>query len=178
MLILEKIFKSQRTMKAVFGLELAKFNELAQQMEDEWFKVLASKLGRVREPGAGQPSKIASGAHKLAFILFYLKVYPTFDVMSLFVDINAGDCCRWAHRLMPVLEKLLGQKMALPKRKIRSMEEFASAFPQAVEVIIDGMERPVQRAKKKRRSASTTRAKRRGTHARRLSLWMAGARGA
>jgi len=54
------------------------------------------------------------------------------------------------HKLMPVLEALLGQKLALPKRQIRSMEEFALAFPQAVEVILDGMERPVQRPKKKR----------------------------
>ena len=173
MLILEKIFKNPRTMKAVFGLDLAKFNELADRMGDEWFKQLENKPERLRAPGAGQPSKIPTGAHKLAFILLYLKVYPTFDVMGVFTDINAGDCCRWAHKLMPVLERLLGQKLALPKRKIHSVEEFASAFPQAVEVIIDGVERPVQRAKKKRRNASTTQAKRRGTHARRLSLWMA-----
>jgi len=32
MLILEKIFKSPRTMKAVFGLEVAKFNELAEAL--------------------------------------------------------------------------------------------------------------------------------------------------
>ena len=173
MLILEKLFKSPRTMKAVFGLEVAKFNELAEAMEAAWFKQLAGKQGRQRQPGAGQPSKIPTGAHKLAFILFYLKVYPSFDVMSVFTDINAGDCCRWAHKLMRVLEKLLGQKLALPKRKIRSMEEFAAAFPQAVEVIIDGVERPVQRAKKKRRSASTIQAKRRGIHARRLCSWKA-----
>ena len=178
MLILEKLFKSQRTMKAVLGLDTAKFAELSLGMEDAWFDVLESKPGRLRAPGAGQPSKIASGAHKLAFILFYLKVYPTFDVMSVFTGINAGDCCRWVHKLMPVLEKLLGQKQVLPKRKIGSMAEFEAAFPQAVEVIIDGMERPVQRAKKKRRSASTIRAKRRGIHERRLSLWMAGAKGA
>ena len=178
MLILEKLFKNQRTMKAVLGLDMAKFTELAQGMDDAWFNVLESKSGRLRAPGAGQPSKIASGAHKLAFILLYLKVYPTFDVMSVFTGINAGDCCRWVHKLMPVLEKLLGQKQALPKRRIDSIEAFAAAFPQAVEVIIDGMERPVRRAKKKRRSASTIRAKRRGIHERRLSLWMAGAKGA
>jgi hypothetical protein len=147
-------------------------------MNDEWYKVLENKPGRLRAPGAGQPSKIASGAHKLAFILFYLKVYPTFDVMSVFTGINSGDCCRWVHKLMPVLEKLLGQKQMLPKRRIGSMAEFAAAFPQAVEVIIDGTERPVRRAKKKRLSASTILAKRRGTHERRLSLWMAEAKGA
>jgi len=172
MLILEKLYKSPRTMKAVFGLDAASFHELAERMGEEWFKVLGRKKGRMRAPGAGQPSKIRSGAHKLAFILFYLKVYPTFDVMSVFCDINAGDCCRWVHKLMPVLEALLGQKLALPKRQIRSLEEFALAFPQAVEVIIDGMERPVQRPKKKRAIASTTRAKRRDTHAKRWSSWI------
>jgi hypothetical protein len=148
MLILEKLFKSQRTMKAVFGLDEAKFNALAERMDDEWFKHLESKPGRIRAPGGGQPSKIPTGAHKLAFILFYLKVYPTFDVMSVFSGINHADCCRWVHKLMPILEQLLGQKLCLPRRKISSVEEFRAAFPQTLEVIIDGMERPVRRAKK------------------------------
>ena len=76
---------------------------------------------------------------------------------------------------MPLLEKLLGQKQHLPKRKINSMEGFAAAFPQTLEVMLDGMDRPVRRSKKKRRSASTTLGKRRATHARRLSLWMGSA---
>ena len=62
MLILEKIFKNPRTMKAVFGLDLAKFNELADRMGDEWFKQLENKPERLRAPGAGQPSKIPTGA--------------------------------------------------------------------------------------------------------------------
>ena len=56
--------------------------------------------------------------------------------------------CRWAHKLMPLLEELLGQKLMFPKRKIDSMEAFIAAFPQAVEVSVDGMERPIQRPKK------------------------------
>ena len=159
-------------MRAVFGLDVAKFNELAERMDALWYNVLASRKGRKRAPGAGQPSKIASREQKLAFILFYLKVYPTFDVMSLVSGINAGDCCKWVHKLMPLREELLGQKRALPKRQINSMEAFASAFPQAVEVILDGMERPVRRSEKKRRNASIIRANRRGTHARRLCLWI------
>jgi hypothetical protein len=76
------------------------------------------------------------------------------------------------HKLLPILEQLLGQKQLLPKRKIRSLEEFAAAFPQAVEAMIDATERPTQRSEKKRPSANTTPGKRRDTHARRLSLWM------
>ncbi|NEP53794.1 MAG: hypothetical protein F6K65_35335, partial [Moorea sp. SIO3C2] len=36
---------------------------------------------------------------------------------------------RWMHRLQPILEAALGKKMALPKRKISSMDEFIKAFP-------------------------------------------------
>jgi hypothetical protein len=72
MLILEKSFKNQRTMKALFGLDAAKFNGLAERMGVEWFNVLKRRKGRLRAPEAGNPSKIASGAQKLAFILFYL----------------------------------------------------------------------------------------------------------
>jgi hypothetical protein len=172
MIILERLFKNERTMKAVFGLDEEKFDALAERMGEEYFKVLEAKEGRQRAPGAGNPGKVPTGRHKLAFILFYLKVYPTLDVMSVFSGINNGECCRWVHKLMPVLEKLLGQKLALPKRKISTVEEFAAAFPEAKEVIIDGVERPVQRAKKKRRSANTTPGKRRGIHEKRLSWWM------
>jgi hypothetical protein len=35
MLILEKLFKSQRTMKVLFGLDVAKFNGLAGRMSEE-----------------------------------------------------------------------------------------------------------------------------------------------
>lgn len=80
MIILEKLLRNPRTRKAVFGLDVAKFNELAERMGDEWFKVLGKREDRVRAPGAGQPGKIAGGAQKLAFILFYLKVHPTLSM--------------------------------------------------------------------------------------------------
>ena len=42
-------------MRAVFGLDEAKFNALAGRMDALWPGVLASHEGRVRAPGAGQP---------------------------------------------------------------------------------------------------------------------------
>lgn len=42
-------------------------------------------------------------------------------------------------------DRLLGQKQALPERKLRSLKEFLERFPEVQEVIIDGTERPVQR---------------------------------
>ena len=162
-------------MRALFGMGREKFDQLAEGMGRLYLEQLASKKERKRGVGGGRRGQIPTGQHKLAFILFYLKVYPTSDVMGVFSGINGPECSRWVHKLMPLLEKLLGQKQHLPKRKINSMEGFAAAFPQTLEVMLDGMDRPVRRSKKKRRSASTTQGKRRATHARRLSLWMGSA---
>jgi hypothetical protein len=48
---------------------------------------------------------------------------------------------------MPILEQALGHKQALPERKLRSMAEFWTRFPEVKTVILDGTERPVQRPK-------------------------------
>lgn len=45
----------------------------------------------------------------------------------------------------PALETALGKKLALPERKLHSVEEFVEHFPPAKEVMIDGTERPIQR---------------------------------
>lgn len=49
------------------------------------------------------------------------------------------------HRLQGLLETALDQKMALPERKITSIEAFLERFPAVKTVIFDGTERPVQR---------------------------------
>jgi len=54
----------------------------------------------------------------------------------------------WAHSILPLLEKALGRKVALPKRRISTPEEFFAAFPWVKEAMIDGVERPTIRSKK------------------------------
>ncbi len=72
---------------------------------------------------------------------------------------------------MPVLEKLLGQKQTLPKRKIDNLAAFSAAFPQAAEVIIDG-NAPFSGLTSTRRNVNTILAKRSDTHEKRLSSWI------
>ena len=147
--ILGGLMRDERTVKAIFGLGRGKLDELGRDLERLWGRELGKRKGRKRAAGGGRRGHLHGGRRKAAFVLFYLKVYPTFDVLSAVSGINRGECCRWAHRLMPLLEEALGRKLALPKRKIRSVEEFYAAFPQASEVCFDGMERPVQRPGRK-----------------------------
>ncbi len=145
---IHKLLNHPRALRAVFGMNLAEFQSLVPLMEQCWMAVLKGRANRQRAVGAGAKGKLQEAQSKLCFILFYLKVYPTFDVMSAFFDLDRSECCRWVHKLLPVLEKVLARKLVLPKRQIRSVAEFAAAFPGACEVLVDGMERRIQRPKK------------------------------
>lgn len=150
---LERILSSERTTQAVLGVSRREFEALAPGMEQGYLEHLAAKPGRERSVGAGPKGKLHNGRLKLLFILFYLKVYPTFDLISVFFDIDRGQCCRWMHALRPILEKQLDRRLVLPKRKINSVEEFFHHFPGVREVLVDATERPIQRPGK----ASTNR---------------------
>ena len=77
--------------------------------------------------------------------MFYFKVYPTFDLAGLLFDLDRSQANRWMHRLQPLLEQALGEKLALPKRQLTRLEEFVEAFPTVERVMLDGTERPIQR---------------------------------
>jgi len=45
------------------------------------------------------------------------------------------------------MKRRLGGEMVSPKRKIGTLEELLEAFPDVVDLLIDGTERPIQRPK-------------------------------
>jgi hypothetical protein len=106
---------------------------------------------RQRAVGGGCKGVLDTPAKKLFFVLFYLKVYPTFDVLGALFAKPRGRSCQAIHLLLRLLEKTLGRKCVLPERRIRSVEEFRQRFPEVKDVMIDGVERPIQRPKSSRR---------------------------
>ena len=60
-------------------------------------------------------------------------------------DLHRSRAHRCMLRLQLLLEKVLGQKLALPERKLESIEEFITRFPSVTEVMIDVTEQPIQR---------------------------------
>ena len=92
---------------------------------------------------------------KLFFVLFYFKCYPTFDLAGLLFDFNRSQANRWLHRLQPILEAALGRELVLPKRQLHSLAEFIACFPETERVILDGVERPIQRPQDPARQTRT-----------------------
>ena len=152
MLNLERIKKDERLLRAVTGLNLKALDKLKPAFAEALSKApipRRSDKPRQRKAGAGRKPRLGTMEDKLIYVLFYFKCYPTFDLAGLIFDLNRSQAHRWLHRLQPVLEAALDQKMALPKRKIRTMEEFVECFPEVKRIMLDGTERPIQRSKDK-----------------------------
>jgi hypothetical protein len=154
MITVNRALKSDRLIRATTGLSALEFNQLVQSFGQElqkerWvrYEIGVKQGDRERKPGGGRTGNLRSFKEKLFFVLLYFKCYPTFDVLGLLFDLNRSNACRNVQKLTPLLEKVLGKKMALPKRKISTLEELFEIFPDVKDLFIDGTERPIQRPK-------------------------------
>ena len=145
---INKVLNNKRLIKAVLGVSNESFEKLlvifAQVLKEE----AELTKGRKRAYGGGSNGNIKDPRKKLFFILWYLKVYPTFDVAAYVFASSKSRTQAWAHKILPILEKTLKRKLVLPKRRINSVEEFFQMFPQDKEVMLDGVERPTMRSQK------------------------------
>lgn len=150
---IEKVFKNDRLMHALTGISAEEFTELLPEFEKVWeaarLREYQNNPKRERKPGGGKKGVLRTSSEKLFFILLYYKCYPTYDVASFLYACDRSAACRRQQQLSTILERTLKRKLVLPKRQIRSVEEFLRAFPEAKEVFIDGTERPIQRPQDK-----------------------------
>lgn len=137
----------ERQFKALTGLSgtafhkvLAVFIVCYQEIIQENYE--HNKMKRQRKPGAGQKGRLNTLEKKLFFILYYLKTYPTFDVLGYHFDLDRSKACTNVHHLFPVLLKALGRLKVLPKRQFENVEELQAAFAGITELFIDATERP------------------------------------
>ena len=146
------MFLHPRQIKSITSLTASEFESLAASFDKAWLAaekarpLLRAGGKRARALGGGRNSILRTSREKLLFILFWFKVYPTFDVMAFFFGMSQTQACQWAHRLAPVLESALKRKLCLPERKAHSLEKTLAEFP-ALTFIVDGTDRPCCRPK-------------------------------
>ena len=140
-------------MRALTSLDGAAFGRL----EKRFAGVLATQraaqtqagLPRQRAAGGGRTGTLPDAQAKLFFILFYLKAYPTQDVMGWFFGLSQPQVCAWVKQLLPLLQTLL--RAELPARHGRTLAEVLAQLPEVQEVLIDGTERAIARPQHKGR---------------------------
>lgn len=144
----EKILKNPRLCQSVFGSskeEIEKLLPVFSQCIVAYRHQLKPK--RQRKVGGGRKGDLPTDLDKLLYILMFLKIYPTYDVLSILSNHQRSKCGDSVNFLLPVLEMTLKRKLVLPKRKARSLEEVFERCPELKDVFIDGTERRTQRPK-------------------------------
>ncbi len=109
------------------------------------------KPQRKRKVGGGRKGDLPTDEDKLLYILMYLKIYPTYDVLAVLSNHQRSKCGDSVQFLLPVLEMALGRELVLPLRKARSLEEVFARCPELKDVFMDGTERRTQKPKNLKR---------------------------
>jgi hypothetical protein len=149
---MEPEIRDDRQMRALTGvpiekleiLEVAFAKALAAEKQSRYQKqVDAGK--RQRKLGGGQKGKLPTVREKLIFVLYYLKVYPTFDVLGAQFGVARSKACENLHFLYPILGQALVSLDVFPHRKFETVEEFRAACENIDILLIDATERPHRR---------------------------------
>lgn len=144
----EKVFKNHRLCQAIFGVSRQEIENLLPTFDQcliaHRYQI---KAIRKRKIGAGRKGDLPTNLDKLLYILAYLKIYPTYDAMSILANHQRSKCGDSIKFLLPTLEMALRRKLVLPQIKARSLEQIFRDNPELKDVFLDGSERRVQRPK-------------------------------
>ncbi len=132
--------KSDRQFRATTGLSKVEFYELVYEFEEVECEQRAERLA-----SGGRKEVLADGAQRLFLVLYYLKTYPSFDVLGLSFDMDATTAERYVAELLPILAKTLQKIKCLPARKAEEIARLEQLLGQTDKLLIDATERPVER---------------------------------
>jgi hypothetical protein len=136
----------ERQFKALTGVSHKEFQQLLPVFTTSYQDIqqeqdVSRQASRQRQPGAGQKGKLPTMSLKLFFILFYWKVYPTYDVLGFQFGVDRSKACPNVQALWPVLERTLKTLGVLPARSFSSVEERHTACGEIRDLLIDATER-------------------------------------
>lgn len=138
-----KNLDNDRMIKATIGMSRTKFDQLVTDFTAAFQAHQADRLQRKeikRLPSGGLKGVLDSDEKRLFFLLFYLKTYPTFDVLGFHFDLSAGHAHDYIQEFMPILKRALQARNVYPERTFETVEQFKQAIEKYNEIYIDGAE--------------------------------------
>ena len=105
-----------RTSQAVIGLPKAAFDSLLPLFE-EAIAIIAQE----KKSNAGHPYKLKTAREKLFFVLYYLKNYPTYDVLGFEFGMHRSNAFRNVNKYMMALKMALTNSGVMPSSSIAEL---------------------------------------------------------
>lgn len=145
--------RDDRHMRSLTGLSVRQFEILLsafvyvyEEMREQAYEAAVAAGERKRGLGGGQKGRLRTIADKLLFVLYYFKVYPTFDVLGTQFGLDRSKAHENLYKLVPVLYQTLVELEMMPAREFASVEEMKAALQGIDSVIIDVTERVMRRS--------------------------------
>jgi len=113
-----------------FDQLLPAFSDSIEAISNENYRKNRDK--RSRRPGGGSKGKLPTPENKLFFILFYLKNYPTFDVLGFIFDLNPSKADENVKKFLPILKHAQSKLNILPRRVLKTSDDLIEAFEDMV----------------------------------------------
>jgi len=138
--------RNQRQLKSLVGLSREEFDKLLEVFslcleETKNEKYRKNRKRRKRKPGGGRKGLLGIPENKLFFILYYLKNYPTFDVVGFIFGISPSKAHEHVKKLIPILKRAQKTLRVLPKQCFENAAEFYQVIENNRNIVIDATER-------------------------------------
>jgi hypothetical protein len=140
--------RDDRQMRALTGLSLTQFDILLEAFtkiytELQWqaYQDGLANGTRKRRPGGGQKGALSTMRDKLLFLLYYFKVYPTFDVLGTQFGMVRSKAHENLYKLLPILYQTLVYLEVMPHRKFATPDDLLAALDGIETILIDVTER-------------------------------------
>jgi hypothetical protein len=137
-----------RIVASLIGMPKAKFTTLVPAFESAALEIDQERVqqGEIKQvKQGGQKGYLNTCEKKLFFLLYYLKTYPTFDVLGFHFGFSGGHAHAHVDQLLPILSRALTRLDLLPERQPATPQEFCKLLEKYKNVAIDGMECPCVR---------------------------------
>ena len=134
-----KILSDYRTCQAAIGLTGKAFKKLLPVFEESLIECTPEKSYR-----GGRPDRLKTTQEKLFFILYFLKNYPTYDVLGIQFGLHRSCAYRKVTRYLKALSIALRESGSIPAT---SIAELNKRLKEINLVIVDGTEQRKNRPK-------------------------------
>ncbi len=157
MLTYETLKTKPKELLALTGLARREFDELlpafAQALQRADEQTRSAPPRRQRAPGGGRKPSLQTTEDKLLFALVYTKTYPLQVVQGQLFGMSQSSANEWIHVLVPILATALDELGVLPERDGRQVARPERRQAESPDLIVDGVERPRQRPKNRKKQA-------------------------
>lgn len=148
------MIRDDRHMRSLTGLNREQFEILLEAfgtacaaMKERAYRQGLADGTRKRRPGGGKKGALPTVRDKLLFLLYYFKVYPTFDVLGTQFSMSRSKANENLYRLCPALYNALVGLEVMPYREFTGPDELLKALGRIDTVLIDVTERNYRRPK-------------------------------